>query len=182
MRIILGRYLGAKPAALQFERGAFGKPFLPASQNDCGLRFNLSHSHELALLALTRGCDIGIDIELIDPAFTSDEVARHFFSRAEIAQLESLPPDLRANAFFTCWTRKEAYIKARGEGLSLPLHEFDVSLAPESACVLVANRRDPEEVSRWSFRNILAGAKYAAALAIEKSAARLQLYDFAREH
>lgn len=181
LRVILGRYLGEQPAALKFERNAFGKPYLLDEQNRTGLRFNLSHSHELALLAVTRGREVGVDVEFINPNFASREVAGRFFSRAEIGQLEALAPALRTDAFFTCWTRKEAYIKARGEGLSLPLDEFDLSLTPEAPPVMLANRREPAEVSRWSFRDVSAAPGYAGALAIETGAMRLWLYGFASE-
>jgi len=178
LRTILARYLWTRPAELKFGINPFGKPHLVGSQDKLGLRFNLSHSHEIALLALARNRDVGVDIEFMRRDFATDEVAERFFSRSEVNQLGSFASELKTEAFFNCWTRKEAYIKARGEGLSFPLDQFDVSFAPDAAPALLANRRDAREVSRWSFQALTPAPGYAAALAVEAGFSRLCLWNF----
>jgi 4'-phosphopantetheinyl transferase len=110
---------------------------------------------------------VGIDLEYIRSDLAVEQIAERFFSRREIATLRALPIDLRTYAFFLCWTRKEAYIKARGEGLSLPLDQFDVSLIPGEPAALLNTQRDLYEVSRWSLQELTPAPGYAAALAVE---------------
>jgi 4'-phosphopantetheinyl transferase len=126
LRTLLGRYLDLAPAELVFSYQARGKPFLP----DTDLQFNLSHSHGLAWWAITRRQPIGIDIEKIRPEVAGREIAENFFAPQEIALLQTLSPELYSAAFFHCWTRKEAYIKAQGDGLALALNSFAVSVHP----------------------------------------------------
>lgn len=106
------------------------------------------HSHELALYAVTRGREVGVDLEYMREDFASQEIARRFFSPCEVATLGALLAHLQAEAFFNCWTRKEAYIKAVSQGLSLPLDQFDVSLVPGDPAVLLSARGNPQEASR----------------------------------
>src|ERR1043166_3267753 len=113
LRLILGRYLKMKPGRLELDINEYGKPYFADQKAAQGLRFNLSHSHQLALIAIARDREVGVDVEYIRPDFATDEVAGNFFSLAEGEQLSSLPPELKTQAFFNCWTRKEAYIKAR---------------------------------------------------------------------
>ena len=177
LRTILGRYLEVEPAALQFSYGRYGKPALTKRFTTRPINFNLSHSGEFMLLAVTSGREVGIDIELINPEFATSEVAERFFSRREILSLRSQARQLQTGGFFNCWTRKEAYIKARGEGLSLPLHQFDVSLEPAGAALL-DNRISPGEVSRWSLQELHPAPAYCAAVAVEGFSWRLRLIDF----
>ncbi len=121
LREILAGCLNVAPAAIEFTYNAHGKPGVR------GLHFNLSHSGSMAVYAVSRTREVGIDIERVDPKFEGN-IPEHFFSRAEIAGLRSLPRDAQLEAFFRCWTRKEAYLKARGEGLAIGLWSFDVSL------------------------------------------------------
>lgn len=176
MRLILGRYLKMKPGRLQIEPGKCGKPYLTEPKT-AHLRFNLSHSHRLALLAVTTEREIGIDVEYMRPDFVTDEVAEHFFSRAEVEQFRAVPFEAKTEAFFKCWTRKEAYIKARGEGLYCPLDQFDVSFRPGDPCALLDSRVEPHEVSRWSFEELFAEPGYAVALAVEGKWSRIKLWD-----
>ena len=178
LRTILGRYLEFAPDALQFDLGAHGKPSLAKAQNSFDLNFNLTHSHELALIAITMGREIGVDVEFMRADFAGDEIAERFFSQAEITQLKSVTPESRLAAFFNCWTRKEAYIKARGEGLSFPLDQFDVSLEPGSRAALLGNRLDPAETSRWILKEISPAPNYAAAIAFEKGCEFVRLWSF----
>ena len=167
LRVILGRYLGLDPRHLAFSYSAYGKPALATAPAGDWLRFNISHSHELALCAMTRGREVGIDIEHIRANVSSEAIAERYFSPREVAALRALPADLRRAAFFTCWTRKEAYIKARGEGLSFPLDRFDVSLTPGEPAALLRTLGDPHEASRWTLQALAPGPGYIAALAVE---------------
>lgn len=178
LRTILARYLKTNAAGLQFDLGAFGKPALVPSGNALDLRFNLSHSHQLALIAIARGREVGVDVEFMRADFASDEVAAHFFSATEVKQFARQPAGSKTRSFFNCWTRKEAYIKARGEGLSHPLDQFDVSFAPDEPPALLDSRLDPKEVSRWSFEDLSPHPAYAAALTVDGDFSRLLLWDF----
>jgi len=128
LREILAHYLGASPAEIAFVYGDHGKPALAPPHGD--LRFNLSHSHGLALCAVTRGREVGVDVERIRELDDLEDLARSVFSARELAALHRLPEPGLLAGFFTGWTRKEAFIKALGEGLSHPLKRFDVSLEP----------------------------------------------------
>jgi 4'-phosphopantetheinyl transferase len=167
LRIILSRYQGIDPRQLAFSYSRYGKPALATAPRKDWLRFNVSHSHELAMYAVTSGREVGIDIEYIRPNVASEAIAEHYFSPCEVAMLRSLPAHLRHEAFFTCWTRKEAYIKARGEGLSFPLDHFDVSLKPGEPAALLRTLGDRYEASRWSLQELTPGAGYVAAVAVE---------------
>jgi 4'-phosphopantetheinyl transferase len=176
LRGILGGYLNSGPERLRFEYGAQGKPSLAAEHNPVGLRFNVSHSEGVALFAAALGREVGVDVERVSARVECEEIAGRFFSPREVAALRALPAALREAAFFNCWTRKEAYIKARGEGLTLPLDGFDVSLAPGEPAALLANRLDPAEVSRWSLRELAPWPGFAAALAAEGHGWRLKCW------
>ena len=115
---------------MEFRESQYGKPELVRTSREETLNFNLSHSHEAALVAVTLRRQIGVDIEYIKREFEWEEVAARFFAPGEVAGLRALPQEQQRRAFFTCWTRKEAYIKAKGGGLSIPLQEFEVSVSP----------------------------------------------------
>jgi 4'-phosphopantetheinyl transferase len=167
LRTLLGRYLDLEPNGLRFSYGSHGKPALAGECGGGKVRFNLSHSHELALFAFTRGRVVGIDLERIRPDLVNEQIAERFFSPREIAMLRALPGSLEKEAFFTCWTRKEAYIKARGDGLSLPLDAFDVSLVPGEPAELLESRENSNEVSRWCLQELVPDPGYVAAIAVE---------------
>ena len=173
LRTILGRYLDVAPPDLRFVYGPHGKPALAPAHGDDTLAFNLSHADDTALYAVTRGQRVGIDLERVDPDVAASTVAEHTFSPREVAALRALPPHEQRDAFFRCWTRKEAYVKALGAGLSLDLKSFDVSLAPGTSPTLLSTRPDPREAVRWSFYNVNAGRGYIAALAVEGWGVRL---------
>jgi len=166
LRDILSRYLGTPPDGISFSHGEFGKPALAGAAADSQLRFNASHSHGVALYAVNRGRDVGLDLELMREDFAGLEIAERFFSPREVQALRALPRDLQTAAFFNCWTRKEAYIKARGEGLSHPLHGFTVSLAPGEPAEFLLIDDDSAEASRWSLIELSPAAGFAAALAV----------------
>ena len=167
LRHILSRYLGKEPDQLRFCYNSYGKPALIEEAGAEGLCFNLSHSHGIALYALTRGREIGIDIEYFRPDVETEKLAERFFSPREAAALRALPEHLRKEAFFNCWTRKEAYIKADGKGLAIPLNAFDVSLTPGEPAALLRTESQPQETSRWSLRALNLEPGYAAALAVK---------------
>jgi 4'-phosphopantetheinyl transferase len=179
LRAILSSYLNRDPGQLRFCYNPQGKPYLPRESGGDWLRFNLSHSHGLALLAVTRDREIGVDVEHIRSGLADEQMAERFFSPQEVAQLRALPPARQAEAFFNCWTRKEAYIKAQGVGLSLPLDQFDVSLVPGEPAALLSTRGDPHEASRWSLRELMPGSGYIAALAVKGHDWRLTCWQWA---
>lgn len=163
LRKILGRYLNCDPAELTFSINQYGKPALVNS----ALEFNLSHSGDFVLIAVTQGRKIGVDVERIRQGISSHVIAQQYFSKAEVAELQALPIEQRESAFFKCWTRKEAYIKAQGLGLALPLESFDVSLTPNQPAILRATRPDSQESARWALRSLDVDPNYAGAVAVE---------------
>lgn len=171
LRSVVARYLDAQPEALRFSYGAYGKPAL-ASEHV--LHFNLSHSHEVALLAVALDAELGVDVEHVRADFASEDIARRFFSHAEVEAFNSLPKEEQVAAFFRCWTRKEAYIKAIGKGMSQALDEFDVTLTPGLGAALL--RAKDDDASRWLLRDIDAGEGYAGALAVERPVAEVSFF------
>jgi 4'-phosphopantetheinyl transferase len=178
LRTILSRHLDVPPTTVRFCYGRHGKPALAEESSGKGLRFNMSHSHELALYVVACDREVGIDLEYIRRDFAIQEIARHFFSPREVSTLCALPARLQAQAFFNCWTRKEAYIKATGLGLALPLHQFDVSLSPGEPAELLGSRENPQEASRWTLRELAPGDDYVAALAVEGHDWRINCWQF----
>lgn len=181
LRSILGRYLELSPDHLQFVYGDYGKPALAGQSGVQGICFNMSHSEGLGLYVVTRGREVGIDVEHRRPNFATRDVAEKFFSPREVATLFGLPESLQSEAFFNCWTRKEAYIKARGMGLSLPLDQFDVSLVPGEPAALLHTSDDPMETSRWCLQELVPAPDYAAALAVAGSDWRLKCWQSPNE-
>jgi 4'-phosphopantetheinyl transferase len=177
LRNLLAAYLGVDCSDLRFSYGAQGKPFL-VLDSPVQINFNVSHTHGRAVFAFTRGRDLGVDLEYVSDDFDDELIANRFFSRAEVVTLRTVPADLRKQAFFNCWTRKEAYIKARGEGLSMPLNQFDVSLRPNEPAALQNNYRDEREVSRWSMQAIPAPEGYVGALVVEGHDWQLKSFSF----
>lgn len=183
LRQLLARYLGCQPAELGFVYGPRGKPAVatPVMRGgslvqDAALHFNLSHSHGLALFAFARGAELGVDVEHIRPDFDSAEIAERFFSAREQAELRALPSAQRAEAFFNGWTRKEAYIKAMGAGLSIALDSFDVTLAPGAPARLLAVRGAPAESPRMCLYALHPGPDFAAALVVAGHSAAPMLF------
>lgn len=178
LRAIIGRYLNTEPGRIRFSYGEYGKPDLPKEPGGDSIRFNMSHSNGLALFALTLDRELGVDLEWIRPGVADDKIAERFFSPQEVRVLRALPRDLQDEAFFNCWTRKEAYIKAKGEGLSMPLNLFDVSLAPGEPAALLKTAVDPREASRWSLRELFPAAGFAGAIAVEGDGWQLKCWQW----
>ena len=166
LRQLLGRQLSRDPKEIGFTYGAAGKPEL-IDLSSHGLHFNLTHSQGVAIIAVSPGRPIGVDVERIRPDFAGEEIAARFFSPREQAMLSALPADQRIESFFRCWTRKEAFIKLLGAGLSFPLDKFDVSLAPGAPAELLALRGESGAKTRWSLREIDAPPEHVAAVAVE---------------
>jgi 4'-phosphopantetheinyl transferase len=130
LRELLGNYLQQAPASLQFSYGKYGKPSLAGGNASSGFCFNVSHSAGLVVYAIARERNLGIDVEHVRPEFAGEDIAKRYFSARELTDLRTLPTEARVEGFFHCWTRKEAYLKATGMGLQIPLDSFAVSLLP----------------------------------------------------
>jgi 4'-phosphopantetheinyl transferase len=169
MRVILGGCAGADPAVLEIAIGTRGKPFLPRYPH---LHFNLSHSGHLALLAVGDR-ELGVDVEKLRHLESLQDIARRHFSQAEFEALCSLPEDRQLQGFYRLWTRKEAYIKAVGVGLSMPLDVFDVSLADEAR--FLGFRDGNEDPALWTLRDVSPGPGYTGALAVRTAQAAVRL-------
>lgn len=177
VRELLAAYLGVAPEAIRFGYGEKGKPFLaaPAHGGAANLRFNLTNSHELALVAVATGVELGVDVEHLRPMPDAEQIAERFFSPAERWALAAVALEeavgaggeaARDAAFFNAWTRKEAYLKAVGDGLTAALDRFDVTLAPGEPARLLALDGSAEAAARWSLFHLRPEAGYVGALAV----------------
>lgn len=164
LRMLLGAYLNRDPGAVVFQYSEKGKPGIEGVR----VKFNVSHSGDRALLAFADDRIVGVDIESVRKDFDCTALANRFFSTHEQAALAALPSQERFAGFFRCWTRKESYIKALAGGLSIPLHEFDVSVVPGDQDALLAIRSAGDGI-QWTIREVSVDPGYAAALCIQKS-------------
>jgi 4'-phosphopantetheinyl transferase len=166
LRDLLARYISRAAATIEFEYGPHGKPSLAGTDQKLNVRFNLSHSHGIAVIAIGLRREMGIDVELLRSDFAGEDIATRYFSQREVEELGRLPADLRTEGFFRCWTRKEAYIKARGDGLHVPLNSFSVSLSPDRSPGLSS-----VDESRWRIESFVPasepGPGYAGAVVAE---------------
>ncbi len=177
-REILARYTGLAPHALVYSESKYGKQSLAGAAASLDIRYNVSNSGDLALFALTVGREIGVDLEKLKPMPDGLDIAQRFFSAPENEIFAALDPSVRDLAFFNCWTRKEAYIKAVGEGLSMPLDRFDVAFQPGEPARLLRTRGDEAEAARWSMLALDPGPGYVGALAVEGDGWRPVLFDW----
>jgi 4'-phosphopantetheinyl transferase len=173
LRELLGRYLKRAPSEIEFDYGPQGKPALGSGSYEGPVQFNLSHSHGMALFAFSVGRQVGVDVELVRPDFAGEKIAERFFSSQEVMELRSLPAAVQDEGFFLCWTRKEAYIKARGEGLQIPLKSFHVSLTPGEPARLQA-----DDSSRWSLRSLRLEGRYVGAVVGEGQDWKLRRWEW----
>lgn len=178
LRELLGGYLNLPADQIAFVYGTQGKPSLTGPHASSGIHFNLSHSGDVALLAVTLNRELGVDVEQIRADFASEEIAARFFAPEECAKLQTLPAHQQADAFFNCWTRKEAYIKARGLGLSIPLDSFEVAFAPHEEAALLQVKAGDDNFSRWRFYALHPGEGYKAALAAEGGSHQIRLLEW----
>ena len=168
LRQLVGGYAGLEPTEVRFGYGEKGKPFLendPASGPD-QLHFNLSDSEDLAVYAFARGIEIGADVEVLRPMPDAESIAVSFFAAAERDVLHEVSAEEKAQAFFNCWTRKEAYIKAIGEGLSEPLDNFCVTLWPTLPCHFLHIGQCTEEAKAWTLTHFVPAPESVGALAV----------------
>lgn len=174
LRTLLSRALSVSPLDLHFVYGVQGKPAL-AARLGSDLQFNVAHSHEMALIALSRGVALGVDIEHARPLSDMERIARRFFSAQETAALMATTPETRPRTFFRIWSRKEAFIKATGKGLSQPLGSFNV-MAPDGAPLAYVELQGA--VTSWQLWDLDIAPGYGAALAAWRNAGPLQLHHF----
>ncbi|MGJ3248333.1 MAG: 4'-phosphopantetheinyl transferase family protein [Elainellaceae cyanobacterium] len=191
LRLLLGAYLEVDPTQIQFTYGPYGKPLLNASSPSQVLHFNLSHSHEMVLYAVTRDRPVGIDIEYLRRVPNVEQLAHRFFSPIEAAAISALPPDQQQTAFFCGWTRKEAYLKATGRGLA-DLSEVEVTLLPADPPRLVNHPgsispdslevSDSLGLSEWTLHHLNPADRYVGALAVQQSRPRVQYLHWSASH
>src|SRR5262245_4061743 len=167
LRRLLASYLPCRPQDVRLCYNSHGKPALSGTNCPQGLKFNASHSDGLLLAAVALGREIGVDVERRRQLNDWRGLAGRFFAPREVAALDGLPSGDRERAFFTCWTRKEAYLKAQGLGLALPLNGFAVSVAPDRRAGLLAADHDPAQLGRWELRDVSPDTDYAGAVAVE---------------
>jgi 4'-phosphopantetheinyl transferase len=167
LRVLLSLYTGEAPADIRMSTNAYGKPELPGTRGSRRPAFNLAHSGEIGLLAVGPQENLGVDIEGIREDVDPLAIAGDFFSPEEVGHLRGLPAGLRQDAFFRCWTRKEAFIKGKGKGISIPLDSFSVSLRPYDDPAVLMSRVDPGDLQRWSMVDLEPGAGFAGALAAD---------------
>lgn len=175
LRIILSRYIAESPDKIRFVYNAFGKPQLDNKIHPT-LEFNASDSNEMALFAISTAEPVGVDLECMQKEIEAEAIAERFFSAAEIQQLQALPVAEKIAGFFKIWTRKEAFIKALGQGLSFPLKDFDVNLNEPAA--LLAVRRDEYIADEWLLFTLHPGEDYIGALAVRGKKKTLKLWEF----
>ena len=178
LRRILGAYLKTPPETIRIVPAEHGKPVLDPAFHSLDLQFNLSHTKGVSLFALASGMAVGIDVERTERESHSDiEVAERYFTEGEFRALRSLPEHGQRQAFFRCWTRKEAFVKALGRGLSFGLDRFEVSVEPGHSAALLKTFWDPEEAAFWSIVEVAPGAGYVGALAVRSRDIRLRYFD-----
>jgi 4'-phosphopantetheinyl transferase len=181
LRVLLGKYLQRPAGSIAFELSEYGKPFLPKDDNNPKVFFNTSHAGDLVLAAFARERLVGVDVEPLREIQDADRLVERFFSPSEVAEYRLVHADERRRAFLNGWTRKEAFIKAHGEGLSLSLKSFDVSLTPGRDAALLGTRLNPDETQRWSLLDLPLDEKHVGALAVEGHGFRLSCWRFAAD-
>ena len=167
LRSLLGTYLRIEPDRLQFAYSAFGKPYLVGKEPLTSMKFSVSHSDDLALFGFARGHEMGVDVERIRPEIEVEDLAARYFSPNEFKTLRSLPADQQREAFYCGWTRKEAYLKARGEGLSFPLDRVEVTLTPDEPAMILKASGDPDVFRHWILQHLSPAPGYVGAAAVE---------------
>ena len=174
LRENLGNYIGTEPSDITFTYNKYGKPGLKPEHNLGNIKFNVSHSANLAIYAISQNREVGIDLEYIREVRTADKIIKRFFTQQETDFYYSQPENKKKLAFFTLWTRKEAYSKARGMGIGLPSKEFDLNLAPTT----VTSTTNTKAESKWSLVDIEIDEDYLAALATEGKDIEICRFEF----
>jgi len=174
LRLLLAHLLNCRAQAVEFNYGPRGKPFL---QGDSRIRFNMAHSGQLALYAFTLDVEIGVDVEEIRDIPDMERIAAGYFCKAEAAELKAIGPGERAmQAFFRCWTRKEAYIKAVGDGLYIPLDQFQVTLSADAPAKFLHIGNDPNVAARWTLQHLDPAMNYVGSLAYHDAPRTIHLH------
>jgi len=173
LRQVLGSYLECPPEQVRFGQNAFGKPHISSAGAGADIRFNMSHSGDAVLIGVTSGRHIGVDIELMRQVRDLAAIAKSNFTEAERAFIYSYPPDLQQKAFFTCWARKEAFIKAVGKGLSIAVNTFDSSIPSGQPGTRIVAPKEAPDVESWWIADLTVPTEYAGAIAIEEGFKRL---------
>jgi 4'-phosphopantetheinyl transferase len=175
LRLLLAHLLKCQPGDIAFRLGPRGKPML---QRDSRIHFNMAHSGSLALYAITVDCEIGVDVEELRDIPEIEQVASRYFSKPEAAQLLSIGPKPAVReAFFRCWTRKEAYIKAIGDGLYLPLDQFQVTLQPDAPARFIHIGNDPAAAAEWTLQHLDPAPNYLGALAYHAAPRKIVMHE-----
>jgi 4'-phosphopantetheinyl transferase len=169
LRNILNKYLEIDASKINFSYAEKGKPFI----KDSIVKFNLAHSKSYVVYAFTLEKEVGIDLEYLKEMPDAREIAKGFFSKDETHELDKVSEKNLELAFFNCWTRKEAFIKAVGEGLSYPLADFTVTLIPGDEPEIIWIKKNPEEINDWSMINIEVKENYISSLAIKSKGVRI---------
>lgn len=175
LRKILGKYLNCEPGQLNFSYGSYGKPTINGMTEGNTLCFNMSHSHGLCLFAFTRNRKVGVDVEKICPLPNAEEIVKNYFSHTEILEFIMVPAHQKIDAFYNCWTRKEAFLKATGDGLNRSLDSFEVSLAPGKPVQLLNENINHTASSRWSLFELNPAPCFVGALAVEGNCVQKEL-------
>lgn len=176
LRNLLADYVETVPRSIRFDHNPFGKPYVVEGPNRQPPRFNVSHSVGLALFAFSPNHELGVDIERAKPLADQESVSQRFFAPSEIETMRVLPEHMQLGAFYRCWTRKEAFIKGVGKGLSIPLDSFEVSL-DEASAELVRMDSSLEGSRIWSLYPLIPGSGFTGALAVKGEVSKIKLFD-----
>jgi 4'-phosphopantetheinyl transferase len=178
LRAILADYLEIRPCEVRFAYGLHGKPMLHQNEFENSVHFNVSHSGSHALYAISRDCEVGVDLEYVRPLTDVEQIAEHFFSSTEFSAFQTVPAFQRLTAFYNCWTRKEAFIKAIGNGLTQPLDSFVVSFNPGQSASLLSIEGDKRKARDWTIDELIIENQYIAALAYRGQGHKLTCFRF----
>ena len=176
LRCLLARYLNVRPNEIRFQYNPWGKPYLSLEIHPSAPMFNFSHSQDLALCALSRDRMIGVDIEHVRNLVGYADIAERFFSIQEIEAIAAQPEPMRQRAFFSCWTQKEAFVKALGQGLSIHLNRFNLPMSSPNPTSVTYEGSCFLETSRWSLLDLNLGADYVGSIAVEGDMPRVHCW------
>lgn len=176
LRVILAGYLHIRPEQVEFGYGPYKKPALASGPDN--FEFNISHSYTLMLVAVSMRRMVGVDLERVRPLDDFERLAQSIFSARENEALAAVPKPHRLQSFFACWTRKEAFIKAVGQGLYYPLDQFDVSLKPDEPAALLRVKNNPQASTGWSMQTLTPAPGYVGALVVECGPCELKFWQY----
>lgn len=181
LRGLLGKYIGVETESIQFYFNRYGKPLVSTDEGE-GVCFNLSHSGSMIFIALSPLYHIGVDVEQVKENKSFLSLSSSYFTKAEHSAICELPEKEQLPAFFRCWTRKEAYIKGQGKGLSLALDSFEVNVQNSKKELLLNTCHDPLALDRWSLLDIKISDEYVAALAVENHSCQVHRFELTAQN